>query len=40
VQCKENKRRAYRVFVGKQEELEDRDIVGRIILKLIINKLI
>jgi hypothetical protein len=33
-------RRAYRVSVGKQEDLEDMDIVGRIILKLIIKKLI
>jgi hypothetical protein len=40
VQCKEDGRRAYRVFVGKQEELEDIGVVGRIILKLIIKKLI
>jgi len=39
VQCKEDRRRAYRIFVGKQEELEGIDVVGRIILKFIIKKL-
>jgi hypothetical protein len=29
-----------RVFVGKQEDLEDPDVFGRIILKSIIKKLV
>jgi hypothetical protein len=40
VACKEDGIRAYRVFVGKQEDLEDIRVVGSIILKLIIKKLI
>jgi hypothetical protein len=40
VACKDDGKRAYRVFVGKQEDLEAIGVVGSIILKLNIKKLI
>jgi hypothetical protein len=40
VTCKVDGRGAYRVSVGQQEDREDLGVFGRIILKLIINKLV
>jgi len=40
VACKEDGKKAYRVFVGKQEDLETIGVVGSVPLKLNIKKLI